>query len=246
VLIDFGAAIDFHSRGEGFPIIATPQYAPLEQYDPNGPQGPWTDVYALGATIYEMIAGMAPVPSLDREHGSRMLAASRVGQGKYGDRLLGLIDHCLALDWQERPADLQYVIRRLEADQVTAFASIVAAIPQKMLGHFMNWARPNSGLLVDELAAFLICFPIADISWRIGKGSADRATSMRLLRLVPSSVFVYCESALVERGFDGQRQSHGLQFLISASTSMQQPTSWTVRRVNGDTSTYSIKCPAIV
>ncbi len=61
ILIDFGAALDLRVLGaDAWDVRATPSYTPIEQYDPSLPQGPWTDIYALAASLYELISGHPP------------------------------------------------------------------------------------------------------------------------------------------------------------------------------------------
>ena len=55
-LIDFGAARQVVAeRSQTFSVILKPGFAPLEQYQKKGKQGPWTDIYSLGATLYYIL-----------------------------------------------------------------------------------------------------------------------------------------------------------------------------------------------
>ena len=66
-LMDFGAARDYTEFGEkSLSIVLKPGYAPPEQYQTHGVQGPWTDIYALCATMYKCITGENPPDALDR------------------------------------------------------------------------------------------------------------------------------------------------------------------------------------
>ncbi|MGE0153017.1 MAG: protein kinase [Reyranellaceae bacterium] len=120
-LIDFGAAREGLGRkSRSVTSILTPGYAPFEQYGSAGDQGPWTDIYALAATLYHGIAGKPPPDSVDRIRRDPMVPATQAGAGRYGADLLNAIDAGLKVDERERPQSVAQWRAMFGAAAVTA------------------------------------------------------------------------------------------------------------------------------
>ena len=67
ILLDFGSARHtLEAVSQGFTLLITPGFAPIEQYDRQGKQGPWTDVYGCAATLYFMLTGSVPPDAVSR------------------------------------------------------------------------------------------------------------------------------------------------------------------------------------
>lgn len=79
-LMDFGAARAYTEFGQkSLSIMLKHGYAPEEQYRTHGVQGPWTDIYALSATIYKCITGQTTLESLQRVLSDTLQRPSQMG-----------------------------------------------------------------------------------------------------------------------------------------------------------------------
>lgn len=79
-LIDFGSARALtRDQNQTFTIMLKHGYAPPEQYQTRGNQGPWTDVYGICATLYRMITGKVPPSAMDRYENDPMSSFAELG-----------------------------------------------------------------------------------------------------------------------------------------------------------------------
>lgn len=79
-LIDFGASkYTDAEQNQGVSIVLKQGFAPEEQYRLRGEQGPWTDIYALGVTIFFCITGQLPPESIQRMYEDDIVLPSKAG-----------------------------------------------------------------------------------------------------------------------------------------------------------------------
>jgi undecaprenyl-diphosphatase len=138
VLLGFGAASQTFGSETKTTAAVSDGYAPFEQYDAKGEQGPWTDVYALGAVLYRCIAGQAPPPAPDRiaarqrSRADPMRPVRWFAQGHYGANLLSAVERALGVTREERPqtvAELRSLLGGVPAAGASARRATPAAVP---------------------------------------------------------------------------------------------------------------------
>ncbi len=118
VLLDFGAAryeVAEHSRLQEHSVHTTSyavikaHYSPIEQRSTDiRNRGPWSDIYALGATLYKAVTSQLPKEANDRLHADTdpLQPASTAARGEYRHNFLDGIDRAMALRRQDRPQSI--------------------------------------------------------------------------------------------------------------------------------------------
>jgi tRNA A-37 threonylcarbamoyl transferase component Bud32/TPR repeat protein len=136
VLLDFGSARHSMGHARTVTILVAPGYAPFEQYYSSGEnQGPWTDLYSLGATCYRAIAGIAPMDAIARSKGilgsarEILVPAATIGSGRYSPALLKAIDHALEFAEKDRPQTIAEWRHELAAGAKPAARAAAPALP---------------------------------------------------------------------------------------------------------------------
>jgi serine/threonine protein kinase len=117
VLLDFGAARRVIGEGQrALTSIMKPHFAPLEQYADQSAmrQGPWTDLYALGGTIYFLLTGQEPVPAASRALHDDQPRLGELGLQECSSHFLAIVDWMMAIKPAERPQSVQMLRDVLE------------------------------------------------------------------------------------------------------------------------------------
>ena len=120
LLLDLGAVHLTDNNSSAGSQVVTAGYSPLEQYRRDSNIGPWTDVYAIGATLRCCLEGKPPLPSPERAGNDTQAPAIEALRGRYPTWLLELIDSCMSMEPRRRPQDAGRVLSILQAHQAEA------------------------------------------------------------------------------------------------------------------------------
>ena len=118
LLLDFGAI-------EQYPIpkkfkrtkVLTKGFSPIEQYSGKIQLGPWTDIYAIGATMRACIEAKQPIPAPDRNQQDKLAPAAKSLKNKLPQYLLKAIDWAMAVHPAERPSSVEQLMEALQAPE---------------------------------------------------------------------------------------------------------------------------------
>lgn len=127
VLVDFGAArLALEKQVQTMTAMLTPGYAPIEQYSSDESQGPWTDLYAVGATMYRCLTGSKPVESTKRINALLNNSPDphdiplQNARSRYSWQIISVVQWLLQARARDRPRSAQAVLEALGIDLDTS------------------------------------------------------------------------------------------------------------------------------
>ena len=117
ILLDFGANQPFPSPTvrDGSTVI-TNGFSPPEQYYQSEPCGPWTDIYAIGATMYYCLSGNRPLHANKRKKRDRLVLATKAFKRHYPYYILHAIDWAMKIDPKQRPQSINILRQALSGN----------------------------------------------------------------------------------------------------------------------------------
>ncbi len=181
MLIDFGAAREALSRHSLKPTaILTPGYAPFEQYSSEAEQGPYTDIYAMGATMYRAAFGRTPPEATTRMMNDTLVPALEAGAGRFDDATLAAIDAALSLQPGDRPQTIADLQKLLAGATIVAADARIASQPitnPEVTGstRAVPVRRRSNGSVVGVAALVFLMLAIGGGYWAYSSYQAEKA-----------------------------------------------------------------------
>ena len=111
ILLDLGAAKDLDIQGkdgnvQSSQMVAKHGFSPVEQYGQAGKIGPWTDVYAMAATIYYCCTGVLPPSATDRTIDDTLTCRPRLTKEQFD-----VLAFCMSVLPQKRPQNMDALLQ---------------------------------------------------------------------------------------------------------------------------------------
>ncbi|HYM47802.1 MAG TPA: serine/threonine-protein kinase, partial [Burkholderiaceae bacterium] len=142
LLLDFGAAQSaFKGNKRAGAHTLTIGFAPIEQHR-RGHIGPWTDLYAIGASMWACMSGRAPIAAPERAVRDKLKPAVKQFKQYYSRPLLEAVDWCLHMNQLERPQNVDELAALL-GQTPAAHAAANGASPSLLERLKLKWPWPK-------------------------------------------------------------------------------------------------------
>ena len=130
ILLDLGAAKDLDIQGndgsvQSSQMVAKHGFSPIEQYSKSGKVGPWTDIYAMAATIYYCCTGILPPPATDRTIDDTLACQPLLTQTQFD-----ILADCMRMRPQDRPQSMDTLLQMLTHPQGEVKAEPFKVVPE--------------------------------------------------------------------------------------------------------------------
>ena len=149
-LMDLGAAKLADSTDDVIDIILKPGYSPTEQYDNSKNIGPWTDIYALGATLYVMITGVKPDESTNRKIKDEVVAPHEINP-LVSENLSNAIMKAMALEKHMRFKTVQDFLNAINGDK-----KIIPLVKEKKRRRLKRFSGIAIALIILVMGSFFV------------------------------------------------------------------------------------------
>ena len=192
VLLDFGAARQALGRkSKSLTAVASAGYSPPEQYESEGEQGPWTDIYALSALCYRAITGNAPIEAprrinrLAQRRDDPLPPLSASAPIGYSSGFLEAVDWGLRVIATERPQSLDTWAAALSGDSTVTPESVGPAASEQIRSEPESIERKGRNRVAIWIAtAVASAAAVAGVVWWLGflpgtSGFHDSSNSTR-------------------------------------------------------------------
>ncbi|MDE9453935.1 serine/threonine protein kinase [Xenorhabdus bovienii] len=136
ILLDLGSARKATERlSDEKEVTISPGFTAVEQYTVNeeGQQGPWTDIYSLGAVLHTLIVGTPPPASIVRDIEDNYQPLSKLCPAGYSSSFLHVIDRTLKIKLSERPLSITKLVTQIKASTIKT-----CRVP------VLSYTRPNT------------------------------------------------------------------------------------------------------
>ena len=183
-VLDFGSARLQNASGErSLTVMLKHGYAPEEQYRPHGEQGPWTDVYAMSATVYKLITGKTPPAATERMFEDTLELPSKLG-AKLTPAQEKALMHGLALRAPDRTQSMAELAASLRQKEEASPAKQAVAPKKKAAAG--KTAKPKNRLLIIAaavIAVLAVCLTVPKAVNSAGENNVEDVQDTHLAEL---------------------------------------------------------------
>ena len=197
ILLDLGAAKDLDIQGkdgnvQSSQMVAKHGFSPVEQYGQAGKIGPWTDVYAMAATIYYCCTGVLPPSATDRTIGDTLTCRPRLTKEQFD-----VLAFCMSVLPQKRPQNMDALLQIVThpAGKTPPVRDVPKTEPVRPETRNLQPPKPDPGRPLPKWLIPGIAAAVAVIALIISVGSGGKKSSPAPSVKAPAAQTVATEPA---------------------------------------------------